>query len=79
MEKTVMAGRSEVRVTSTTRLSTENSPCSAALSGDPRPVEAAIRVIDVCWFVCSEDISDSTEKAFAREDRLHAFACDPAA
>ena len=31
----------------------------------------------VGWFVCSEEISDSTEKALAREDRFP-FACAPA-
>ena len=64
----------EMCVSSTTRLRWRNSPCSP-LSGDLRPVEAAILVIDVCWFVFSEDINDSTEKAFAREERFP-LACD---
>ena len=51
-----------------------NLPCSE-LSGDPRPVEAAILVDKTSWFVFSGDISDSTEKAFALEDRFP-FACD---
>lgn len=51
-----------------------NLPCSE-LSGDPRLVEAAILVDNASWFEFSGDISDSTEKAFAREDRFP-FACD---
>ena len=38
--------------------------------------EVAGLPVDIGWLVCSEDISDSTEKAFAREERFP-VACDP--